>query len=140
MLRGMKLIMNNKLLVKQIITNHQSTCEVTEFHQHNTICQTNNYDQELPDFGVVTETQLPKMYKVLLLNDDFTPMDFVVYVLKRYFGKSNEEAEKIMLNVHHQGQGIAGVFSKEVAEMKIYQVEQLATQSKYPLKSTLEEE
>ena len=80
------------------------------------------------------------MYKVLLLNDDYTPMDFVVLVLKRFFGKNEQEATKIMLEVHHKGAGVAGVFSLEVAEMKVMQTNQFAQLNQHPLKATLEEE
>jgi ATP-dependent Clp protease adaptor protein ClpS len=80
------------------------------------------------------------MYKVILLNDDYTPMDFVVLVLKRFFGKTEEEASKIMLDVHKKGSGIAGVYTLEVAEMKVMQANQFSQMNEHPLKSTLEEE
>lgn len=89
---------------------------------------------------LVPKLDTPKMYKVILLNDDFTPMDFVVLVLRRFFAKSEEEATKIMLDVHKKGAGIAGVFSLEIAEMKVMQVNQFAQLNQNPLKSTLEEE
>lgn len=82
----------------------------------------------------------PRLYKVLLLNDDFTPMDFVVLVLKKFFGKNEQDATRIMLEVHQQGTGVAGVYSLETAEMKVMQVNQFARQSQHPLKSTLEPE
>ena len=82
----------------------------------------------------------PSLYKVMLLNDDFTPMDFVILILKKFFGKTDEQATKIMLDVHKKGAGIAGVYSLEVAEMKVMQVSQLARNNQYPLKCTLEEE
>ncbi len=82
--------------------------------------------------------ETPKMYKVLLLNDDYTPMDFVVLVLKRFFGKSEEQATQVMLDVHRRGSGIAGVYTLEVAEMKVMQVNQFAQLNQHPLKSTLE--
>ena len=80
----------------------------------------------------------PKMYRVMLLNDDFTPMDFVTLILKRFFGKSDEEAQQIMLDVHKQGAGTAGVFTLEMAEMKVMQVSQFARSNQHPLKSVLE--
>ena len=86
------------------------------------------------------ETTTPKMYKVLLLNDDYTPMDFVVLVLRRFFAKTEEVANQIMLDVHKKGAGIAGVYSLEIAEMKVMQVNQFAQISQHPLKSTMEEE
>lgn len=83
--------------------------------------------------------ETPKMYSVILLNDDYTPMDFVILVLKRFFAKTEEEAQKIMLDVHRKGAGVAGVYTLEVAEMKVMQVNQFARMNQHPLKSTLEE-
>ena len=93
------------------------------------------------DLGVqiIPKVDTPKMYKVILLNDDFTPMDFVVLVLRRFFSKTLEQATEIMLDVHKKGSGVAGVFSLEISEMKVMQVNQFAQMNKYPLKSTLEE-
>lgn len=88
----------------------------------------------------IPRVETPKMYKVLLLNDDYTPMDFVVLILRRFFGKTEDEANKIMLDVHKKGSGIAGVFTLEVAEMKVMQVNQYSQMNEHPLKSTLEEE
>lgn len=85
-------------------------------------------------------TKEPSLFKVMLLNDDFTPMDFVILVLKRFFGKTDEQATKIMLDVHKKGAGIAGVYTLELAEMKVMQVSQLARSQQHPLKCTLEEE
>lgn len=85
----------------------------------------------------VVET--PKMYAVLLLNDDYTPMDFVTLVLRRFFAKAEEEANKIMLDVHKKGSGVAGIFTLEVAEMKAMQVNQFSQMNQHPLKSALEE-
>ena len=82
----------------------------------------------------------PPLYKVLLLNDDFTPMDFVILVLRRFFAKSEEAATQVMLDVHKKGAGVAGVFTLEMAEMKTMQVNQFARQNQHPLKSTLEPE
>lgn len=82
----------------------------------------------------------PSMYKVILLNDDFTPMDFVILILKRFFRKSEDEAARIMLQVHHQGAGIAGVFTHEVAETKVYLVNEFARSNQHPLKCIMEEE
>ncbi|MBX2987041.1 MAG: ATP-dependent Clp protease adapter ClpS [Bdellovibrionaceae bacterium] len=83
--------------------------------------------------------ETPKMYVVLLLNDDYTPMDFVILILRRFFGKSEEEAARIMLDVHKKGSGVAGVYTLEVAEMKVMQVNQFSRMNQHPLKSTLEE-
>ncbi len=97
-----------------------------------------------PHTSVVTKpkakTKKPSMYKVLLLNDDYTPMEFVVYCLERFFHKSREEATRIMLHVHQRGIGICGVFSYEVAETKVTQVMDLARQNQHPLQCTLEKD
>lgn len=82
--------------------------------------------------------QEPSMYKVILLNDDFTPMDFVVHILTKFFGKSNEEATRIMLQVHHQGSGVAGIYSHEIAETKVYLVNDYSKKNKHPLKCVME--
>lgn len=94
------------------------------------------------DVGVqiVPKVDTPKMYKVILLNDDYTPMDFVVLVLRRFFAKTEEQATEVMLDVHKKGAGVAGVYTLEIAEMKVMQVNQFAQLNQYPLKSTLEEE
>jgi len=82
----------------------------------------------------------PSFFKVILLNDDFTPMDFVVLVLTKFFAKSTEEATKIMLQVHHQGSGVAGVFSHEIAETKVYLVNDFSRKNKHPLKCVMEKD
>ncbi len=88
----------------------------------------------------IDRLEVPKMYKVIVLNDDFTPMDFVVLVLRRFFGKTEEQAVEIMLDVHKKGAGIAGVFTLEMAEMKSMQVNQFARMNQHPLKCTMEAE
>lgn len=93
-----------------------------------------------PDFYSDTEVAEPALYRVLILNDDYSPMDFVVYVLKTFFGHDEKSAQKIMLDVHHQGAGTAGVYSFEIAETKAAQVNAFSKQNKYPLKCTIEEE
>lgn len=85
-----------------------------------------------------TKPKKPSMYKVLLLNDDYTPMEFVVEVLERFFRKSQEEATQIMLHVHQKGVGICGVFTYEVAETKVVQVIDHARKHQHPLQCTLE--
>lgn len=94
--------------------------------------------------GLVTKprpkTKKPSLYKVLLLNDDYTPMEFVVHVLERYFGKGREEATRIMLHVHHKGVGICGVFTYEIAETKVTQVMDFSRQHDHPLQCTMEKE
>jgi ATP-dependent Clp protease adaptor protein ClpS len=87
---------------------------------------------------VKTRTQKPKMYKVLLLNDDYTPMEFVVHVLESVFNKSYEDAYDIMMHVHMKGVGVCGVFTFEVAETKVTQVMDHAKQNHHPLQCTME--
>jgi len=82
----------------------------------------------------------PPLYKVILLNDDYTPMEFVVRVLERYFHKTREEATRIMLQVHQKGMGICGVFTREVAETKVRQVMLYAAESQHPLQCSMEPE
>ena len=84
-------------------------------------------------------TQKPKMYRVILLNDDYTTMDFVVFVLQIIFLKSPSEAMQIMLQVHKSGIGVAGIFSKQIAEAKIEQVHQRAQSEGHPLRCDMEE-
>lgn len=84
------------------------------------------------------QVRTPPMYRVLLMNDDFTPMDFVVHVLQKFFSKQMEEATKIMLEVHHKGAGTCGVFTHEIAETKVHLVNTYAKQNRFPLKCTME--
>ena len=94
--------------------------------------------------GIVTKTRpktkKPSLYKVLILNDDYTPMEFVVHVLERFFAKPREEAVQIMLHVHRHGVGICGVYTFEVAETKVAQVIELARRHQHPLQCTMEKE
>jgi ATP-dependent Clp protease adaptor protein ClpS len=85
-----------------------------------------------------TKTRKPPLYKVILLNDDYTPMEFVVEVLKAVFHKPHAEATRIMLHVHQNGMGVAGVYPYEIAETKVRTVEELARQAEYPLKCVME--
>ena len=96
--------------------------------------------QGIGEVELDSRTDTPKMYKVILLNDDYTPMDFVVLVLRRFFGKSEEVAAQIMLDVHKKGAGVAGVYSLEIAEMKVMQVNQFAQLNQHPFKCIMEEE
>ena len=94
--------------------------------------------------SVVTRTK-PKvkkhsMYKVLMLNDDYRPMEFVVYSLERFFQKNREDATRVMLHVHQKGVGVCGVYSYEVAETKVTQVMDFARQNEHPLQCTLEKD
>jgi ATP-dependent Clp protease adaptor protein ClpS len=96
------------------------------------------------DSAVITEgkqeVKKPPLYKVLLHNDDYTTMDFVVFILESVFHHTPEDANRIMWNVHRQGIGVAGVYTCEVAESKVSKVETLAREYEYPLLCTMEEE
>jgi ATP-dependent Clp protease adaptor protein ClpS len=85
------------------------------------------------------ETKEPKLYKVVILNDDFTPREFVVHILVRFFAKSEPEATQLMLRVHNQGSGVAGTYSHELAETKTFQVNAYSKQNQFPLKAVMEE-
>jgi ATP-dependent Clp protease adaptor protein ClpS len=97
-----------------------------------------------PTTSVVTKTKpkikKPSLYKVLLLNDDYTPMEFVIMLLESVFRKSQEEATRIMLHVHQRGVGICGVFTYDVAETKVNQVMDMAQRHEHPLQVTMERE
>lgn len=99
-------------------------------------------DEDGSNLGVATRTRTrtkkPSPYKVLMLNDDYTPMEFVVLVLQRFFKMDMEEATRVMLHVHQRGVGICGVFSYEVAETKVSQVMDFARENQHPLQCTLE--
>lgn len=86
------------------------------------------------------KTKKPSMYKVLLLNDDYTPMEFVVHVLERFFNKNKIEATDIMLHVHRRGVGLCGIYTLEVAETKVQQVMDFAKANEQPLQCTMEKE
>ena len=94
------------------------------------------------DTGVIEKTKQktkkPSMYKVVMLNDDYTPMEFVVHVLERFFSKTRDEATNIMLHVHQKGAGVCGVFSFEIAETKVVQVMDSARENQHPLQCTIE--
>ena len=95
-----------------------------------------------PATGIVTQTKpktkKPSMYKVLLLNDDYTPMEFVVYILEKLFRMSPEQATQVMLHVHQKGVGVCGVYTYEIAETKVTQVIDLARKNEHPLQCTME--
>lgn len=97
-----------------------------------------------PDTAVVVKakpkTQKPSMYKVLLLNDDYTPMEFVVHVLERFFGMGHERSVQIMMTVHNRGVAVVGVFTFEIAETKVTQVMDYARQHQHPLQCAMEKE
>ena len=105
-------------------------------------------DNDKPGFdddaggGVLTErkvrTDRPSLFKVLLHNDDYTPMEFVVDVLTRFFSKTHEQATEIMLTVHHKGIGLCGIYPHEIAETKVALVTETAREHEYPLQCTME--
>ncbi len=99
-------------------------------------------DQGPPDIGIAVKTRAkskkPSQYQVLMLNDDFTPMEFVVLVLKRFFSMNMDEATRVMLHVHQKGVGVCGIFTYEVAETKVNQVMDFAREHQHPLQCTLE--
>jgi ATP-dependent Clp protease adaptor protein ClpS len=99
-------------------------------------------DQGNPGTAVISKTKpqvkRPNMYRVLLLNDDYTPMEFVVHVLERFFNKDREAATQIMLHVHHHGIGECGVYTYEIAETKVTQVMDFARKHQHPLQCVME--
>jgi ATP-dependent Clp protease adaptor protein ClpS len=98
------------------------------------------HDDDLAVEETKPKLQRPRMYRVILLNDDFTPMEFVVLVLERFFKKRREDAVRIMLHVHHKGMGVCGVYSREIAESKVRQVMDYARENQHPLQCTMEPE
>ncbi len=109
------------------------------------MAQTHKHDQEGgQDSGVAVQESRPKVkepprFKVILLNDDFTPMDFVVEVLQTFFGMDRESATRVMLHVHTKGKGVCGVYTREIAETKVAQVNRFARENQHPLLCTMEE-
>ncbi len=95
---------------------------------------------EIQEVKPKKKTRRPRLYKVLLLNDDYTTMDFVVYILETVFHKPHEEAVRIMLHVHQRGMGVCGVYTKEIAETKVSMVHDLARKNQYPLRCIMERE
>ena len=97
---------------------------------------------DTPEHGVAVKTRVntkkPSMYKVLMLNDDYTPMEFVIQVLESFYNKAHEEATQIMLHVHQKGVGTCGVYTYEIAETKVNQTMDLAQQHQHPLQCTIE--
>lgn len=118
--------------------------------QFSDITASNGGDKQTPDqnnepqnsllLKTRTKTQKPGLYKVLLLNDDYTPMEFVIHILERFFNKNKHEATDIMLHVHRRGVGLCGVFTYEVAETKVNQVMDFARANEQPLQCTMEKE
>ncbi len=106
--------------------------------------QMDKEEQHNSDDGLALQEAKPKLkrpplYKVLLLNDDYTPMDFVVLILQDHFGMTSEQATQVMLQVHTRGIGVCGIFTRDIAETKVALVNQFARESQHPLKCTMEE-
>ena len=101
-------------------------------------------DDDGIEYGLSTQTRVrtkkPSLYRVLLLNDDYTPMEFVVFILERFFNRSREQATRIMLHVHQKGVGLCGVYTYEVAETKVAQVLDLAKRHEHPLQCVMEKD
>lgn len=95
---------------------------------------------EVAEAEASTEIKVPRKYRVVLLNDDYTPMDFVVEVLKHFFHLSEEVAVQVMLQVHIQGKGICGLYTRDIAETKVTQVNEYARLNQHPLLSSMEPE
>lgn len=96
------------------------------------------YDDGLAVQEAKPKLKRPPLYNVVLLNDDFTPMEFVVHVLEQFFGMDREKAVRVMLHVHTQGKGVCGCFSREIAETKVSQVNDYARESNHPLLCSME--
>jgi ATP-dependent Clp protease adaptor protein ClpS len=118
--------------------------EMSGLMQESVIIRMGDDRDDEGDSSVITkvkpQTKRPPLYKVMLLNDDYTPMEFVVHVLERFFGMDHAQAFEIMLTVHKRGLAVVGVFSHEIAETKVTQVMDLARQHQHPLQCTMEKE
>lgn len=109
------------------------------------IIKNHSGDELDPDSDLVVQesrpdVEEPKRYKVILVNDDFTPMEFVVEILNLFFNLDEETATRIMLNVHEKGKGVCGIFSKDIAETKVVMVNEFARENEHPLLCTMEQE
>ena len=103
--------------------------------QHNT---DDNIDDGVATAEAKPKTKKPRMYKVIILNDDYTPMEFVVHILQAFFNLTHEKAHNVMLNVHQKGKGVCGVYTRDVAETKVEQVNDYSRQNQHPLLTTME--
>lgn len=144
-MRGAKLYVQTpvaKLRVNPFIIDLEN--EPNDMKDGNDDSSDGNNNGTGPGTGVVTKarpkTKKPSLYKVLLLNDDYTPMEFVVHILEQIFNKNRDEAVQIMLHVHRHGVGVCGVFTFEVAETKVAQVIEFARRHEHPLQCTMEKE
>lgn len=131
-----------------IMTGHEDLYPLLnddpEFNDSGDADHADGDNQQAEDTGLMLKTRpktkKPAMYKVLLLNDDYTPMEFVVHVVEKFFAKNRQEATDIMLHVHRRGVGICGVFTYEIAETKVAQVMDFARANEQPLQCTMEKE
>ena len=143
---------------KRVKLNHEQVCAFTVFRSGAELASFRDRNEKSTEKGekvtceddgqkkadLLTQTkpktQRPPLYKVLLLNDDYTPMEFVVHVLERFFGIGHSQAVEIMLTVHKKGLAVVGVFSYEIAETKVAQVMDFARRNQHPLQCTMEKE
>lgn len=100
--------------------------------------QPDHFDDGLALEEAKPKLKKPQMYKVILINDDYTPMEFVVHILEAFFGLNREKATHIMINVHTQGKGVCGIYTRDIAETKVAQVNEYSKQNQHPLLCTLE--
>ena len=121
------------------LTGENKDCILTA----NWILATDTPENE-SDIGVALDTrpktQRPPLYKVMILNDDYTPMEFVILILERFFGLTHQESFELMLTVHKKGLAVVGVYSREIAETKVTQVSEMAQRHEHPLQCTMEKE
>jgi ATP-dependent Clp protease adaptor protein ClpS len=122
----------------------QQLCQHNAGLRQTWLSSDHDHDNKKPSDVTVLETKpkikRPSLYKVIMLNDDFTPMEFVIHVLQLYFRKSQDEATEIMLHVHQRGVGVCGLYTYEIAETKASQVMDLARKNQHPLQLQLEKE
>lgn len=100
--------------------------------------QHNNADDSLALQEAKPKAKRPPLYKVLLVNDDYTPMDFVIHILQDFFNMNSEKASQIMMNVHTRGIGVCGIFTRDIAETKVALVNQFSKENEHPLKCSME--
>lgn len=116
------------LIIKYGVRQNATMATMATKHEHSSVLELER-----------SKSKPPKLYKVLLLNDDFTTMDFVIEVLNKFFGKSLEQATQIMLKVHHEGSAVCGIYVRDIAETKVAQVTEFSTQHGHPLRCHMEE-
>ena len=97
-----------------------------------------NFDDGVATAEAKPKLKKPRMYKVVIMNDDYTPMDFVVHILQAFFNLTHDKAQNVMLSVHTKGKGVCGVYTRDVAETKVDQVNEYSRQNQHPLLTTME--